>query len=158
MKVRLRVSIELKSNFCIQFISLSLNVRIPVTDDDADVVVPWEKMRLLVHMEDAATGSTTVREEPLSYAKLDMLCHPKGHPAFTLHFVRGFWEVSTATHHMHLLDEQSHRSIHQRTLAKRLDEEHRSFSLHFKCGEELFFFPLRLFSMDPSLLYMMGFS
>ncbi len=112
---------------------------IPITDDGADVIVPWERMRLPVHMEDPATGSTTVREVPLSYDKLDMLCHPKGHPAFTLHFVNGVWEVSTAGHHMHLLDEQSHRSLHQRALAKRLDEDHRSFSLHFRCGEKQFF-------------------
>lgn len=84
-------------------------------------------------MEDAATGGTTVREEPLSYDMLHMLCRPKGNPAFTLNFIEGCWEV-TGGSQMRVLDE-SHYSAHEKSCAKRLDKEHRSFSLHFTCGE-----------------------
>lgn len=93
---------------------------------------------LPVHVEDPQTGHTTVRYETLWYQKLDMLCHPKGHPAFTLNFVNGCWEA-TAAHDMRLrLDawNPSWSHDHSWTSAARFDKERRSFALRFKCCED----------------------
>ncbi len=97
----------------------------------------------MVHLENAATGSTTVRNEPLSYDKLEMLCHPKGHPAFTLRFIQECWEVTAGGSQMRVLDE-SYYSAHEAICAKWLDKDHRSFSLHFTCGK-IFEKPGRIF-------------
>lgn len=120
-------------SFFFQFIPWPLNFSVP--EDDADVILPWEKMRLKVHVEDPATGNTTHRDEPLSYNKLDIFCQPKGHPAFTLNFVEDRWEVTTASEAMNIRVDTHPLSSRDHWTSDPFDKLHGSFSLHFKCGE-----------------------
>jgi hypothetical protein len=97
-------------------------------------------MRLTLAREEDGAGNQTVEEVPLSSEKLDMWRSPDGQPAFRLDFKEGFWEVTGSRHvgldqpppspNPYMYDGSPH--------VKRLDEEHRSFQLHFSCGEKLY--------------------
>lgn len=127
------LTISIPISFLFQFIASSLNFC--VAGDEADVIVPWERMRLKVHVKDPATGNTTQRDVPLTYDKLDIFCHPKGRPAFALEFVQGCWEVAPGEGMTIRVDTSNPLSSHDPWTSDQFGKLHGSFSLHFNCGE-----------------------
>lgn len=110
-----------------------LTVRICFAGDNANVTIPFERMRLPVHAGRDEGGNGNVGEVPLSCEMLDVPRLGNGEPACTLRFIKakGCWKVTV---HKHIgLDKPYYPPA--KTSVKHLNEGNRSFSLHVAHGE-----------------------